>query len=270
MHAVAHSDFHWDALDERYRVILCDIWGVVHDGVRLNPGAAERLAQWRERGRFVLLITNAPRTAEDVARQLDGLGLPRSCWDSIITGGDAGISVLRGLERPVGFLGTPEDRAVLEDSGVHIAESDDFSGVACSGLERDRPRVEHYADQLKGWASRDVLLHCLNADRVVMHGSVAELCAGAIADSYEQLGGRVAWYGKPHPAIYAHALALAGDPPAESVLAVGDGLRTDMLGAARMGFDAVFVSGGIHDHQPFPADPGFGEWRPIASVNGLG
>lgn len=269
MHAVAQSDFRWDRLNERYRLILCDIWGVVHDGLRLNPGAAERLAQWREQGRFVLLITNAPRTAFDVAHQLDALGLPRSCWDSIVTGGDAGIAVLRGLGRPVGFLGTPADRAVLEDSGVRIAQDDGFADVACAGLERERPQVEQYAAQLERWALRDVLLHCLNADRVVMHGDVPELCAGAIADFYEQLGGRVAWYGKPHRAIYDHALGLAGDPATNSVLAVGDGLHTDMLGAARMGFDAVFVTGGVHGHEPFPADPVFGAWRPIATVSGL-
>jgi len=269
----AQIEFRWDLLDERYRVILCDIWGVVHDGVRLNPGAADRLARWREQGRFVLLITNAPRTAGDVTRQLDGMGLSSACSDAIVTGGDVGIAVLKSLGQPVGFLGSSGDRAVLTGNGVRISRLDDFTDVACAGLERERPRVEQYEEDLQRWASRDVLFHCLNADRVVMHGDVAELCAGALADQYEQLGGRVAWYGKPHRAIYDHALRLAGDPPAGSVLAVGDGLRTDMLGAARMGFDAVFVSGGIHGHEPFPADfasaNGLRDWRPLGTARGL-
>lgn len=273
MQSVTHADFRWDELDQRYRVILCDIWGVVHDGVRLNPGAVQRLAQWREQGRFVLLITNAPRTSEDVGRQLHEMGLPRACWDAIVTGGDAGIAALRELRRPVGFLGTPEDRAVLERSGIRIVSGDEFTDVACAGLEQERPRVEQYAAELEMWAARDVLLHCLNADRVVMHGDVAELCAGAIADVYERMGGPVAWYGKPYRAIYEHALRLAGEPRPECVLAVGDGLCTDMLGAARMGFDAVYVSGGIHGHEPFPtnfaAANGLGDWRPIATVSGL-
>jgi HAD superfamily hydrolase (TIGR01459 family) len=116
-------------------------------------------------------------------------------------------------------------------------------------------------------------MHCLNPDRVVIRGGVREACAGALADIYEALGGPVAWYGKPHPAIYAHALRRAGDPPREAVLAVGDGLRTDILGAARMGFDAVFVSGGIHAGEAFPADfgerYGLGDWQPVAVVDGL-
>ena len=265
--------FRWDDLDERYRVILCDIWGVVHDGVRLNPGAAERLLRWHKEGRLVLLITNAPRTGQDVEGQLDRMGLPRSSWDAIVTGGDAGIAVLRTLGRPVGFLGTAEDRAVLEGNGIRIADTGTFTDVACAGLERERPRIEQYMDELDAWAQRGVLLHCLNADRVVMHGDSAELCAGAIADLYEQLGGTVAWYGKPYRAIYEHALKLAGSPAPTSVLAVGDGLRTDMLGAAGMGFDAVFVSGGIHDHEAFPTDfaavSGVPDWRPIATVDRL-
>jgi HAD superfamily hydrolase (TIGR01459 family) len=273
MDAAANSTFSWDDLPDRYAVILCDIWGVVHDGVRLNAGAADRLTQWREQGRFVLLITNAPRTAQGVERQLETMGLQRSSWDAVVTGGEAGIDVLRTLDHPVGFIGTLDDRAVLESRGVRISGADDVTHVACAGLDGRRSRVEQYGPELERWAERGVLLHCLNADRVVMHGSIAELCAGALADLYMELGGPVAWYGKPHAAIYEHALRLSGNPTPGSVLAVGDGLQTDMLGAARMGFDGVLVSGGIHAHEPFPPDfasaNGLGEWRPIASVAGL-
>ena len=116
-------------------------------------------------------------------------------------------------------------------------------------------------------------MHCLNPDRLVVRGGVPEPCAGAIADLYQGLGGRVTWYGKPHEMIYRHALHLAGDPPAGAVLAVGDGLLTDMLGAVREGFDAIFVSGGIHAGEPFPPDfaqdYSLGEWSPVAVVKGL-
>jgi HAD superfamily hydrolase (TIGR01459 family) len=148
-----------------------------------------------------------------------------------------------------------------------------FTDLACTGLEEDRPRVEDYAADLEQWAGEGVRLHCLNPDRVVVHRGVSELCAGAIADAYDALGGAVTWYGKPFPAIYAHALDLARDPPPDRVLAIGDGLQTDMLGAARMGFDAVFVSSGISAGKPFPNDfgtrNGVGDWRPIATVDGL-
>lgn len=262
-----------DLLDARYRLILCDIWGVVHDGVRLYPGAAARLRRWRGEGRCVILITNAPRPADAVTQQLARLGLPGECWDGIATSGEAGIEALNALGRPVGFVGTGGDRAILERRGVRIADGEDFTELACTGVTETRPDPQQYRRDLERWADRDVHMHCLNPDRVVMRGGVLEACAGAIADLYEALGGRVTWYGKPHETIYRHALHLAGDPPSNQVLAVGDGLQTDMLGAARMGFDAMFVSGGIHAGDPFPGDfgarNGLSGWEPIAVVEGL-
>ncbi len=264
---------YWDALPERYSVILCDIWGVVHDGVSLYPNAAKRLQQWRGEGRKVILITNAPRTAEAVEEQLGRIGLLRGAWDGIATSGEAGIAALLALASPVGFIGTAADREILEGRGVQIAGNGEFTDLACTGLEEGRPSVDQYEDQLEQLATRDTALHCLNPDRVVVRGGVSEPCAGALADIYEELGGEVRWYGKPHETIYRHALSLAGDPALGAVLAVGDSLQTDMLGAARMGFDAVFVSGGISAGKPFPADfsvtQGLGVWQPVAVVDGL-
>ena len=262
-----------DALRERYRLILCDIWGVVHDGVTLYPGAADRLQQWRREGRCVVLITNAPRTAEAVEQQLLRLGLPRDAWDGVATSGEAGIAALLESKQPVGFIGTEDDRKILEGRGVEIAEDDDFRELACTGLDGRRGHVEDYQAELESLADRDVLVHCLNPDRVVVRGGVPEPCAGALADVYLGLGGRVEWYGKPFPAIYRHALKLAGNPPADEVLAIGDALQTDVLGAAKMGFDAVFVAGGIHAGEVFPPDfgreNGLGDWQPVAVVDSL-
>lgn len=262
-----------DRLPDRYRLILCDLWGVVHDGVQLHPGAAERLLKWRQEGRFVVLLTNAPRPADSVERQLAGFGLARSCYDAIVTGGQAGIAALSALDAPVGLVGTAADRADLERNCVRIAAGDEFTDLACTGLEERRPDPDDYRADLERWVARDVRLHCLNPDRIVEHGGVTEACAGAIADRYAMLGGRVTWYGKPYPAVYSHALALAGDPPADEVLAIGDGLQTDILGAARMGFDAVFISGGIDAGARFPEDfgvrNGLGDWRPQAVVESL-
>ena len=262
------------ALPERYRLILCDVWGCVHDGFRLYPGAAERLRDWRGEGRSVVLITNAPRTTDAIEEHLRQVGLPRDTWDGIASSGEAGIAALVELDRPVGFIGTSDDCAILEERGVRIADGDDFTELACTGLDERRQRSDEYRDQLEALAKRDVLMHCLNPDRVVVHGGVARACAGALADIYDALGGRVSWYGKPFPAIYRHALSLAGNPPSGQVLAIGDGLQTDVLGAARMGFDCVFVTGGIHQGEDFPPDfgrqHGLGDWRPVAVVPTLG
>ena len=263
----------WSSLDPKYRLILCDVWGVIHDGVNLYPGAAERLRRWQDDGRCVILMTNAPRTAEAVEQQLGRIGLPRHCWNGIATSGEAGIAALNALGRPVGFIGTEGDRAILEGRRVRIAADESFTELACTGVEEGRPDPEQYRSDLERWAGRDVKMHCLNPDRLVIRGGVPEACAGAIADIYEELDGHVVWYGKPFEAIYRHALSLAGDPPVDEILAVGDGLQTDMLGAARMGFDAVFVSGGVNRGKPFPQGfaerNGLGDWQPVAVVDGL-
>jgi HAD superfamily hydrolase (TIGR01459 family) len=263
-----------DTLDQRYRLILCDLWGCVHDGVKLYPGAAQRLLQWRREGRFVVLITNAPRTAEYVQRQIAEIGLPRDTWDAITTGGEAGVVALSELNERVGFIGTPMDRSVLEERGIVITEDKPFRNLACTGLSPDRLSVDLYDEDLRNWAAQGVVMHCLNPDRVVVRGGALELCAGSLADAFEAVGGQVEWYGKPYLAIYEHALKQGGNPPREQVLAIGDGLQTDVLGAAKAGIDCVFVQGGIHGGQPFPSDfatkHGLGDWQPVAIVPSLG
>jgi len=253
-----------DALPERYRLILCDLWGCVHDGFRLLPGAEDRLKRWHAEGRRTLFLTNAPRSARAIRRQLDRLRLASSLYDGVVTAGDVGIAALKG--RPVGFCGTVADRADLSEAGVEIIDSR-FTELACAGLSPGET-VDDYVGRLRGWAGLDILLHCLNPDRVVIHGDERMVCAGALADAYEAMGGRVAWYGKPYPATYDHALALAGNPPRDQVIAVGDGLHTDVLGAARYGIDCVYVAGGIHAGEEYPHDltPG---WRPALVVDHL-
>ncbi|HEU0311634.1 MAG TPA: HAD hydrolase-like protein [Sphingomicrobium sp.] len=261
-----------DDLDPRYRAILCDIWGVVHDGGQILPGVEGRLRRWKFEGRKVILVTNAPRPAETVQRYLDRLGLPRAAYDAITSSGESGIAALIDPPRPVGFLGLAEDQADLLGRGVQIS-SDGFTELACTGLTERDDEPEHYRSQLKEWAASRVVMHCLNPDRIVIHRGQREACAGALADIYEELGGRVLWYGKPHRTIYDHARVLADNPPLDAMLAIGDGLPTDILGAASYGIDAIYVSHGIHAGEPVPADfaarHGLADWHPIMTVEGL-
>ena len=261
-----------DRLDRRYSTIICDIWGVVHDGGRLLPGVIERFEQFREDGRTIILLTNAPRPADTVQSHLDRLGLPRSLYDAVSSSGEAGIAALLKLDRPVGFMGTEDDRNDLMRRGIVVA-ADGFSDLACAGLDERSDDPQAYRARLEALAARGVRMHCLNPDRIVIHLGNVEACAGALADIYEAMGGEVTWYGKPHRPIYEHARSLAGNPPLEAMLAIGDGLQTDILGAARFGIDAVYVSHGIHAGEPVPPDfaarHGLGDWAPILTVPGL-
>lgn len=259
-----------DQLPSGFRTILCDLWGCVHDGHAILPGVVDRLRRWKAEGRRVLFVTNAPRSGAAVQVQLDRLGLPAGLHDGIVTAGETGVAHLLG--RPVGFLGTPEDRADLEARGLCFIDRH-FTELACAGLETHRPADSDYAEQLAAWRADNVLLHCLNPDRIVHHMGQAMVCAGALADRYEAIGGRVAWYGKPFPGIYDQALALSGNPPRSSVAAVGDGLLTDVLGAARADIACVFVTGGINQGQGIPpdfaAEHGLAGWQPLMVVESL-
>jgi HAD superfamily hydrolase (TIGR01450 family) len=250
-------------LPERYRLILCDLWGCVHDGWRVFDGVRQVLAAWKEQGRTVLFVTNAPRSSAAIRAQLDRLELDPTLNDGIVTAGEAGLAALRG--RPVGFCGTEADLADLTAGGLTVV-GDGYDELACAGLAPGET-VADYAGRLRDWHARGVQLHCLNPDRIVHHQGETMVCAGALADAYQALGGRTHWYGKPFPAIYDLALKLGQIDDRAQVLAVGDGLQTDMAGAAAYGIDALFVSGGIHRGEQPVFPPG---WRPIGVAETLG
>lgn len=243
------------SLPDRYRLVLCDIWGCVHNGVRAFPEAAALLERWRNQGRILLLITNAPRPASVVQAQLDQLGLNRAAYDAIVTSGGTGIAALReqGLS-VVGFIGTAGDRAALAGTGLTLLPGADGRDVVCTGLpdgERDPSQQDVVLRDMLGRGAR---LHCFNPDRIVLRGERLDPCAGAIAERYEAMGGKVFWYGKPYLPVYQRCLATGSDLAGRSlvpadVIAVGDSLATDFTGAARAGFDFVFVTHGIEGEQ---------------------
>ena len=238
-------------LPQCYRLLLCDVWGCVHDGVRLFPGAEALLRAWRAQGRIVLLITNAPRPASAVQAQLDRLGLDRESYDAIVTSGDTGLEALRAQGRnKAGFIGTAEDRRIIERTGFALLDGPDGDVVVCTGLADGAVDPAAHDESLKAMCARGAQLICLNPDRIVIRGDVPEACAGAIADRYAAMGGAVEWFGKPYPAIYRRALELGRERAATSigddqVAAIGDSIATDFVGAATVGFAFVFVTGGI-------------------------
>lgn len=247
-----------DAIDEGYTVLYCDLWGCLHDGVRAFPAAVAALERFRERGGAVVLMTNSPRPEREVRRQLEAMGAPRSAYDLVVSSGDAAQAAMAagqfgrrvyhiGPERDLPFFSDAEGRPIdVERVPLEEAES-----IVCTGLFDDRTETpEDYRATILYGKTKGLKLLCANPDIVVDVGETRIYCAGAIAKAYEEAGGRSYYFGKPHPPIYALArarlAALTGwEPRTDEILAVGDGIATDVLGAMGEGIDAIFVTGGL-------------------------
>ncbi|HUI14384.1 MAG TPA: TIGR01459 family HAD-type hydrolase [Xanthobacteraceae bacterium] len=243
----------FEPLQRDYDVLLCDVWGVIHNGLAAFPAACEALTRFRERGGTAILITNAPRSGDAVARILDRLRVPQEAYDAITSSGDVtrGIVTAR-LKDTVFHLGPQRDLSIFAGLDVKFVDLDRADYVVCSGLFDDTTETpESYRDMLATMRERALFMVCANPDIVVERGDALVYCAGALADAYAALGGEVLYCGKPYAPIYetalAKAAALRGAPPVrQRVLAIGDSVRTDLKGAAAFGLDYMFVTSGIH------------------------
>jgi len=244
------------ALDDRYDVLLCDVWGVIHNGRESFPVACEALARYRGRGGVVALISNSPRPAPQVVAQLDGLGVPRDAWSLIVTSGDATRKLLAArAPGPAWKLGPDRDDPLYEGLGLAFAPLDQARFIACTGpFDDERETPEDYRERFRGAVARGLPMICANPDIVVQRGPKLIYCGGALAQLYEALEGQVFMAGKPHAAIYELALEKAaalraGALDRARVLCVGDGPRTDLRGANAQGLDALFIANGIHGQE---------------------
>ncbi|UXN62860.1 TIGR01459 family HAD-type hydrolase [Phyllobacterium zundukense] len=241
-----------DELMDRYDVLLCDVWGVLHNGVDSFASASAALSRARKAGLTVVLITNAPRRFDSVAQQIHALGVAESSYDRIVTSGDVTRELIRNAPRHVFHLGPERDETLYEGLDVELVEEREADVVVCTGFFDDETETpEDYAEMLTRFRSRDLPFICANPDIVVERGDRLIWCAGALARDYSQLGGRTLIAGKPHRPIYEAAVAAAmevRDEPVDlaRVLAIGDGMLTDIKGADLFGIDALYISGGIH------------------------
>lgn len=232
---------------------LTDIWGVMHNGVEPFTQACEACTRYRLTGGTVLLLSNAPRPAANVIEQLDRIGVPRFAWDAVLTSGDAARALVGAYAgKRVFALGPERDLALYDGLGVTLSDAADAEVVSCTGLFDDEIETpDDYAALLAELAARKLPMVCANPDLTVERGDKTVYCAGALAAAYEALGGGVAYAGKPYLPIYDLALEtiarVKGQPVGrESVLAIGDGIRTDIKGAAAAGIESVFVASGPH------------------------
>lgn len=244
-----------------YRFILCDVWGVLHDGLHAHSAAGDALARFRASGGRVILVTNAPRPAAKVIQQLGRLGADPTAFDDIVTSGDVARGFLSGRGGAKIFhLGPERDRPIYDGLSNQLVDENSATLISCTGLFDDTTETpDDYAEQLERLASRGLPMLCVNPDRVVERGDQLVWCAGALAERYAALGGETIIVGKPHAPIYDMALDrlanVAGRAVArELVLAIGDGVATDLRGAFDQNIDILFVTDGIHSAEFGPAD----------------
>lgn len=240
-----------DDIGGRYKAVFSDIWGVLHNGERPFHDAAAALARAQERGHAVVLITNAPRPVAGVTAQLGSIGVPK-VWDRIVTSGDVTRDLIAAGPRKVFHLGPERDLSLYDGLDVEVVEEFEADAVVCTGYyDDDTETPEDYADMLRRFRARNLPFICANPDIMVEKGDRLIWCAGALARDYAQLGGRTQIAGKPHRPIYdaalRHASEVLGRPVERSeVLAIGDGMLTDVKGASDQGFDVLYISAGIH------------------------
>lgn len=233
-----------------YDAIFCDVWGVLHNGVKARQPAWRALQAARNRGQAVILITNAPRPHANVRQMLERLAIPEDSYDAIVTSGDVTRALIAKARMPVFHIGPERDMPLYDGLDVSLADEADAATIVCTGLFDDETETpEDYAAMLSRLAKRDLPMICANPDIVVERGSRLIWCAGALARDYEDLGARTEISGKPHAPIYEkarqEAARVLGRRPGK-VLAIGDALATDMRGAVDSGFDFLYISQGIH------------------------
>jgi HAD superfamily hydrolase (TIGR01459 family) len=241
------------AIADRYDAILCDVWGVIHNGRESFPAACAALARFRAEHGPVILISNAPRPSPPVIEQLDGLGVPRDAWSTLVTSGDATRKLLAArAPGPAWLIGPDRDLPLYEGTGVVAGSMDEARFISVTGPYDDETEEPgDYRERFLACVDRGLELICANPDIVVQRGDQLIYCGGALAQLYESLGGKVAMAGKPYPAIYELCLAEAAqrlDRPLERgrVLCIGDGLPTDVRGANARALDILFIASGIH------------------------
>ena len=239
-----------------YDGFVLDLWGVVHDGVKPYPGVLDCMAALLAAGKRIALLSNAPRRAYDVVNRITAIGVPEGLYHAVMSSGEEAWQYLKRRDDPFyADIGRAclhicsdrdlEIRVGLELDYVESAAAADF--ILNTGPAGWDDTIDDYAPLLAACRERGLKMVCANPDLMVNHGEKLALCAGALAQHYEALGGAVRWHGKPYKSVYQSCFALLGIGERGRILAVGDSLRTDIAGANGAGIDSLLIAGGgIH------------------------
>ena len=243
-------------IGSEYDALFCDLWGCLHNGKQPYPAAVTALQNYRQQGGKVCLMTNAPRPNQYVTAQLERMGVPEDAWDLVVSSGDAAQDAMfaGAVGRKVWHIGTGKDDGFFNDIPSEWADApavsrvslEDADGIVVTGpFDEENEVPEDYRGRLMQAREQGLKLLCANPDVVVDMGETRIYCAGALAELYEDLGGESLYFGKPHPPIYERARRLMGLGDSARILVVGDGIRTDVLGAQQESLDCLFVTGGL-------------------------
>lgn len=245
---------------DRYDAWLCDIWGVLHNGTAAFPGVPEACAAFRRRGGRILLVSNAPRPAATVGAQLIKLGISDVCYDGILTSGDVTRDLLADdTGQRIYHIGPERDLGLFDGLALERVGASECEAIICTGLFDDTTETpETYRTSLDALARRKRPMLCANPDITVDRGGQIIYCAGALAKLYQELGGAVTYAGKPHGAVYTTARTRLGGMAGRNIddariLAIGDGVYTDIKGAAAHGIASLYVASRIYLTEPFSA-----------------
>jgi HAD superfamily hydrolase (TIGR01459 family) len=238
-----------------YDGFILDLWGVVHDGTAPFPGVLDCMGRLVDRGKRVVLLSNAPRRSDDVVRRIALIGVPAGLYHAVMSSGEEAWQYLHdradpfyaALGRRCLQIGSERDLEIRGGLGLEFVETpDEADFILNTGPAEWEDTIADYAPVLEAARDRDLPMVCANPDLVVIHDGKPALCAGALAEHYEKIGGRVRWHGKPYPSVYDSCLALMGIAERRRLLAIGDSLRTDIAGAAGAHIDSLLIAGGVH------------------------
>jgi len=241
---------------KKYKVILCDVWGVLHNGKYQFTNAVNSLLKYSELGGYIVLITNAPRPSIDVARQLNQMGINQHCYDLIISSGDVTRFWLQSLNQiPLYHLGPERDKSIFVNLDINFSKPEHCQSLLCTGLYDDEmDKLDDYNDLLNLFLDKKIVMHCANPDLTVIREGKTVLCAGSLAKYFADKGGQVNYFGKPFKYIYEYAIKEITKNSnfkvkKSEILAIGDGLKTDILGAGNFGIDSFFILDGVHKNE---------------------
>ena len=226
----------------KYDTFIVDLWGVIHDGVKLNSKAIEVIKNLKKNSKKIVFLSNAPRPSSKVINFLIKMGMEKKYLSAVMTSGEAAMIAINQNKFGKSFfhLGPPRDTSVFEKVKDNRTNIDQCDFILCTGLFDDYGTdLKYYKSFLKKYITKQFI--CTNPDLTVHRGKEEELCAGSIAKVFEELGGNVSYFGKPYPEVYNLCFSKN-----EKVLAIGDNLRTDIKGANNLNLDCIFITNGVH------------------------